>query len=87
MWLIQNEQAYAVWYANKCYMGEHHDDYLIINEELDCHATWLNFGKYKNTKLCDVVAKDKKYAQWMLNSEWVNEKRPQVIKELEKLLI
>jgi hypothetical protein len=84
--LAEKEPAYASWYALKCHNGEHHADFVFISSMIDVNAIWINFGKYKNRKLIDVIESDRHYSEWMRNSPWINEKRPIVAEALKQLL-
>lgn len=84
--MVEKNPAYAAWYANKCLMTDNYDDYVVISEMIDVSANWIDFGKYINQKLEDILDKDAKYITWLSTSDWVKLNRPRIYKEANKLL-
>jgi len=79
--VAKEDPCYCQWFYNNM-----QDDYSSICDTImdciDVTSIYLNFGKYKNTTLKHVKETDEKYVKFLLNSDYVKNKRQDILTEL-----
>ena len=86
-YIVKNDIKYAKWLIDKKPLSYYETKCLkqLVKKEEDSKTDFvLQFGKYKNQNVSEVIKKDKRYLQWVYDNVKIANYEKQI---LEKLLI
>ena len=86
-YIVKNDIKYAKWLIDKKPLSYYETKCLkqLVKKEEDSKTDFvLQFGKYKNQNVSEVIKKDKRYLQWIYDNVKLEKYEKQI---LEKLII
>lgn len=78
------DACYCSWFYNTM-SCKYPETANAIKRCIDTESIYLNFGKYKNKSISYVAENDKRYIQYLLDSDWVKKNRSDIIDEINEL--
>lgn len=81
----KTDPSYCSWFINT--LGDKHPEIVSqLSQLVDVSSIYLNFGKHKNKTLKEIKKNDPAYIQFLIDSDYVKEKRPDILNELQSVL-
>lgn len=77
-----SDPSYCSWVVKN--MSTMPDIVNALKSLIDTDSIYLTFGKYRNRTLKSIRIEDPKYIQFLINSDWVKDNRPDMLKELSQ---
>lgn len=79
--IIRTDPLYAQWVAMNLHSTQS-EVVEYIRANMDCDVTYIDFGVHKGASIAQLKESYPKYVQFLRDSTWVKEHRPNLLSEL-----